>query len=109
MIIRMDVHIPQSGHQITAPEIDLQGIAGVDLVAVVTNFADAAILDKDRCPLNRLRMNAVDQRCVGQERAHERPRERTNQQAAVAARIQANGKESIRGWPAASRYRRLLA
>jgi hypothetical protein len=60
----MDVHIPQSGHQITTLEIYLQCIADVDLVAVRTNFADAAILDKYLCPLNRVRANAVDQRCI---------------------------------------------
>ena len=62
--------VPEPGHEICAPKVDLSDIACFDGAAVGANVADAAVFDQDRCAWNSSRLNAVDQRRVGEESAH---------------------------------------
>src|SRR3974390_3286370 len=71
-VIRMDVDVPQSGHQAGALEVDLRCVADARLAAVGSNLADSSVFDQKRCAGNGFGTDAVDQGRIGKQSTHER-------------------------------------
>jgi hypothetical protein len=70
VIVRMDVDVPQSGHEEGAPKVDLAATGSLERASVGVDLADTAVLDQYRCMFKRSGIDAVHQGRVCKESAH---------------------------------------
>src|SRR5580693_8956849 len=66
----MDVHVPETGHQIPAFEIDHLGVAGAAHLSAWQDGADAAIFDQHGTIRPYLGLDAIDQVCMRKDCLH---------------------------------------
>ena len=69
-VVGMDVHVPQARQQVRTLEVDRLGVADRSCGAAAEDLLDAAVLEQHRAVGLGDRLNAVDQRRVGQKRSH---------------------------------------
>ena len=70
VVVRMDVDVPQSGHQVGAPEVDRGDVPCRGRAAVGADLADPSIFDQYGRTRDRFGLDAVDERGVGEESSH---------------------------------------
>ena len=70
VVVGMDVDVPQSGHQVGAPEVDRGGAICRGRAAVGADLANTSILDQDRCTFDRFGLDAVYERGIREEGSH---------------------------------------
>ena len=69
-VIGMDMHVPETGHQVPAFEVDHLRVADAARLTVRQDSADAAILDQHRSIRPYLGLDAVDQVRMGKDCLH---------------------------------------
>jgi len=70
VVVRMDVDVPQAGHQVIAPEVDRAASTELGRTAVGADFANPSILDHDRGASDRVGLDAVYERGVREDGSH---------------------------------------
>ena len=69
-VFRVDMDVPKSGQQKSPVQIDHLSITGVRGPATIGDLNNAAFFYRDAGLRNRIRVQAVDQRGIGQDQAH---------------------------------------
>ena len=73
-VVGMDVHVPQAGQEMVAVQVDHFGVRRVEARRGGSDRADPAVFDEHVRGRANLGRDAVDQRRVGEQGAHEGPR-----------------------------------